>query len=249
MAKTEVVHRVLEQYLRVFVHHQPNQYGRFLSLAKWSYNTTTHSATSLSSFQVTYGKPPSNIPSSLWEPRSLKQLTLFSNMIEFLKKKHRKAQQSMKKSVNAHRRDVTYSVRDWIYVCIRPYRQTSVSGVHYNKLVKIYCGLYQIKEVLGPVAYRLDLPESAKIHPVFHCSLLKPHHGPVHSQKWKGNNRATLFSGSAVVNPPRKIGTSCRLHITLRTIMSNWQGLIVENEDTMLTEDVRPKRMTRGPHG
>ena len=36
-------------------------------------------------------------------------------------------------------------------------------------------GPFEIEEVLGPVTYRLKLPESWKIHNVFHAVLLRPY--------------------------------------------------------------------------
>ena len=36
-------------------------------------------------------------------------------------------------------------------------------------------GPFRITKVLGPVTYELELPDSWKIHPVFHAGLLSPY--------------------------------------------------------------------------
>src|ERR1700691_5087746 len=45
----------------------------------------------------------------------------------------------------------------------------------YNKKITLKRkGPFEIAEVLGPVTYRLKLPKTWHIHPVFHSILLKP---------------------------------------------------------------------------
>ncbi|MCH85336.1 enzymatic polyprotein, partial [Trifolium medium] len=56
--ETEIVNKVLQQYLRCFVHDQPRKRGLFLHWAEWHYNTVVHTSTGFSPFQVVYGRAP-----------------------------------------------------------------------------------------------------------------------------------------------------------------------------------------------
>ena len=42
-----------------------------------------------------------------------------------------------------------------------------------NKLSPRYYGPYQIMQKIGSVAYKLELPPTTKIHPIFYVSCLK----------------------------------------------------------------------------
>jgi len=67
--------------------------------------------------------------------------------------------------------------KDWVYLKLQPYRQVSVTNKEFNKLLVKFYGPYKIIECIGTVAYKLELPSSATIHPVFHVSQLKRHTG------------------------------------------------------------------------
>ncbi|MCH93025.1 hypothetical protein A2U01_0013972 [Trifolium medium] len=195
--QTEIVNKALQQYLRCFVHNEPHKWGKFLHLAKWHYNTSIHSSTGLTPFQVVFGKPP---------PTLVKYIEGFTNLevvhhelidrdriLELLRKKLEKAQAAMKHYADQRRIDHPFKVGDQVLVKLRPYRQTSVGGNRNNKLCNRFFGPFKILRQIDEVACELQLPDASRIHPIFHVSKLKPFHGndetalPLHEESFENH--------------------------------------------------------------
>lgn len=65
----------------------------------------------------------------------------------------------MKCYADAKRRDEHFDVGQWVYVKLRPGRQSSLAGHHHHpKLSKRFFGPFLVTERIGEVAYRLQLP-------------------------------------------------------------------------------------------
>ena len=79
----------------------------------------------------------------------------------------------MKKRADEHRREVEFDVGNMVYLKMRPFRHRSLAKRANEKLAARFYGPYRVEARVGAVAYRLKLPEEAKIHPTFHVSPLK----------------------------------------------------------------------------
>ncbi|MCH97395.1 transposon TF2-1 polyprotein, partial [Trifolium medium] len=157
--QTEVMNRTIEQYFRAFAHHKPSLWARYIPWAKYHYNTSTHVASSLTPFEVIYGKPPPAIPGYIQGTSQVDAcdaiLSSRDEILTLLRKNLTKAQQAMKVQADKHRRDTPFAVGSWVYVKLQPYRQVSLYGARYNKLSKRFYGPYEVTSRIGPVAYKL----------------------------------------------------------------------------------------------
>ncbi|XP_071926191.1 uncharacterized protein [Coffea arabica] len=84
-----------------------------------------------------------------------------------------KAQQRTKYFVDRHRTKRSFEVRDLVFLKLQPCRQQTIAIRRNLKLAAKFYGPFEVEEKIGEVAYKLKLPPTARIHPMFHMFLLK----------------------------------------------------------------------------
>ena len=177
--QSERMIQTLENFLRPYVERNPAMWSQQLAMAEFAANNAVHVSTGHSAFYLNAGDHP-RVPSSFLHEGESSQLEAVQEMVNRMKTALEEAQANLSRAqnraseyANRSRRDESFEVGQEVVLSTRNLR---VDQHLPTKLRRRWIGPYTISRVISPVAYRLDLPPTWRIHPVFHVSALKAFH-------------------------------------------------------------------------
>jgi hypothetical protein len=231
--QTERVNQCLEQYLRTMAFQEPKKWCKWLTTAEWWYNSSYHTAIKTSPFEALYEYSPPllqdlSIPDSA-SPETHNTLHDKSVMLQTLQQNLMQAQRKMKKYADLNRTPRTFQVGDMVYLKVQPHRESALGQGHSLKLSSRFYGPFRVTQKVGKSAYKLLLPDDAKIHNVFHVNQLKKHIG----NRAVPNKRLPLLTddGKIKISPvcllqrrqvPRKEGD---YEVAVPQWLIQWEGM------------------------
>jgi hypothetical protein len=148
-----------------------------LPLAEFSYNNSYRESIKMAPFEALYGRrcrTPLNWSKpgerSFFRPDMVKEI---EEKVQRIIYNLKKAQARQKSYADKRRQPLYFLVAEYVYLKVSPMKGVAHFGVK-GKLAPRYIGPFPVLEQCGPVAYRLQLPETLSvIHNVFHMSQLK----------------------------------------------------------------------------
>ncbi|PHJ24915.1 retrotransposon ty3-gypsy subclass [Cystoisospora suis] len=177
----ERTNQTIEQMIRCTILGNEYRWVEVLPMLEFAYNSTVRVSTKASPFEMLYGfvpcKPicrkyglPMTVPAANLPLQA--EITLRRAKLEL-----EKAQATQQLYANTRRRAVEFEIGDkvWLRVSHLPMATSSSS----KALALRYRGPFKVIGKVGRRAYKLKLPPSMLVHPVFHVSLLKPWQGDI----------------------------------------------------------------------
>ncbi|KAI1828762.1 hypothetical protein DTO006G1_9961 [Penicillium roqueforti] len=173
--QSEIANQYMAQRLRPYVEQNQDNWSEYLPMVDFAASILPQDTTKKSPFFIERGYEPAM--SFDWKDRetltqneqeAMDMLSRLQDIWTETKNQIEKSQQSQIRQANKHRREEDFGVGDSVFVTTKDWQQDRPS----RKLSHLASGPYRIIEKVGH-SYRLELPESIKVHPIFHPSKLR----------------------------------------------------------------------------
>ena len=169
--------QTLEDMLRSCVLQFKGHWNEYLPLAEFTYNNSYHSSIEMSPYEALYGKQ-CRTP-LCWNETGERKLLgpeIVQTTVDkenIIRSRLKAAQDRQKSYADKQMKDLEFEVEDRVFLKLSPWKGVVRFGKR-GKLSPRYIGPFEIVEMIGPVAYRLDLPEElSRVHNVFHIFMLR----------------------------------------------------------------------------
>ncbi|GJR07181.1 putative reverse transcriptase domain-containing protein [Tanacetum coccineum] len=175
--QSECTIQTLKDILRACIIDFGGSWDVHLPLVKFSYNNSYHSSIRCAPFEALYGRKCRSLvlwaeirEGSLIGPELVLEMT---DKVVLIKEKLKAARDRQKSYADKRRKSLEFEVGDRVLLRVSPWKGVMCFGKK-GKLAPRYVGPFEILKRIGPVAYRLRLPEElSSVHDTFHVSNLK----------------------------------------------------------------------------
>ena len=180
--QTERANRTIEDMLRTFVNYKQDNWDDCLPAVEFAYNNSLQASTGYTPFYLDCGQHPitpgellgqDNTPSNVAATEDF--LQHLKTIVAMAKEAILAAQERQAQYANQHRRNEQFKIGDQVLLSTAHLTAQADVQRPLKKFRPKFIGPYPISAVISSTAYRLTLPHTLKIHPVFHISLLKRH--------------------------------------------------------------------------
>ncbi|QRW26231.1 Retrotransposable element Tf2 protein [Rhizoctonia solani] len=180
--QTERIQREVKVFIRMFGNHRQSNWVSLLPIAEFALNNLKQTSTGKSPFQICYGMNPRfTIGQKLDEtvPNADEHAEFLEKGYDKVKAALSLAQEKMKYFYDQrHREEEEIQVGDKVWLS----HQNISTDRPSIKLSHKKLGPYLVIEKIGSHAYKLQLPHTMRIHPVFHINLLTKFHPDPHGR-------------------------------------------------------------------